>query len=209
MSVVIDHLVLAVPDLAEGVDWFAEVSGVRPIAGGAHEGRGTHNALVSLGDSYLELIAPDPDQPDPPQPRPFGVSDVTTPTLVTFAVRPAPGGTIETVVAGARSAQFDPGDPQSMSRMQPDGSRLEWKLTFPLAGLHGVVPFVIDWEDTQNPAETTPQGLGLNDLMVHHPNASEVGAAHRALGLALPVMERPTPAIRASLSTPGGSLLLR
>lgn len=209
MSVVLDHLVLAVPNLADGIDWFEEESGVRPVIGGAHEGRGTHNALVSLGDSYLELIAPDPDQPEPPQPRPFGVSDISAPTLVTFAVRPADGGTIDRIIHSAREKGWDPGEALAMSRMQPNGSRLEWKLTFPVAEFGGVVPFLIDWGDTQNPSETTPQGVLLNDLLVHHPNTAEAGAAYRAIGLAIPLLERPAPAIRASLSTPKGSLLLR
>ncbi len=209
MSVVLDHLVLAVPNLAESIDWFEKESGVRPVIGGAHEGRGTHNALVSLGDSYLELIAPDPDQPEPPQPRPFGVSDVSTPTLVTFAVRPDKGGTIDSVIRSAREKGWDPGDPLAMSRLQPDGTRLEWQLTFPVAEFDGAVPFLIDWGDTQNPSETTPQGLLVNDLLVHHPNTDDTGAAYRAIGLAVPLLERPVASIRASLSTPNGSLMLR
>lgn len=209
MSVIIDHLVLAVPNLDEGIDWFAEESGVRPIFGGAHEGRGTHNALVSLGDCYLELIAPDPGQPEPDQPRPFGVTDIEAPKLVTFAVRAEGDGTIDTVVAESTARGWDPGEPQEMSRLRPDGSRLAWRLTFPVASMGGAVPFIIDWGDEQNPAETTPAGLGLNDVVIHHPDAAGVSAAFQALGLAVPVMERPVMAMMASLSTPKGSLLLR
>ena len=61
---VLDHIVLAAPDLDEAKDAFDAQTGVMPIDGGPHEGLGTRNALVSFGDgTYLEIIAPDPEQP--------------------------------------------------------------------------------------------------------------------------------------------------
>ena len=48
-SVPIDHLVFAAPDLDRAVDDLAARFGVRASAGGKHTGRGTHNALLSLG----------------------------------------------------------------------------------------------------------------------------------------------------------------
>src|SRR5690349_1003202 len=79
----VDHLVWATPDLNRGIDQIENLLGVRPTFGGRHLGRGTHNALLALGnDVYLEIIAPDPEQPDPPTPRAFGVDGVTEPRLV-------------------------------------------------------------------------------------------------------------------------------
>jgi hypothetical protein len=72
----LDHLVVAARRLDEGVRWVEDRLGVAPDAGGAHDGFGTHNALLRLGDDvYLEVLAPDPAQPAPQRPRLFGLGD--------------------------------------------------------------------------------------------------------------------------------------
>ncbi|MDX2381406.1 MAG: VOC family protein, partial [Acidimicrobiia bacterium] len=168
----LDHLVYAVPDLERAGDEFAAATGVRPAYGGAHPGMGTHNSLVSFGSSYLELIAPDPGQPDPGRPRPFGIDDLgEDERLVTFAVHPVDGESIDGLVAGARAAGYDPGDPIAMSRVRPDGVELRWNLTFPPAAAgDGLIPFVIDWGNTENPARTAPGGVELDAIRWAHPD---------------------------------------
>ena len=42
-----DHLVFAVPDLAEGIELVERQTGVRPRFGGRHPGRSTHDALAA------------------------------------------------------------------------------------------------------------------------------------------------------------------
>jgi len=188
---VIDHLVLAVPDLDAAMADFERTHGVRPAIGGRHQGLGTHNALVSFGDSYLELIAPDPSQPDPDGPRPFGVDDVDAPRLVTFAVRPdaAKGETIEMLIAACQAARHDPGPVVSMSRRTPDGTALTWRLTFPTMAHDGLVPFLIDWGSTVNPATTAPGGVSLVELSG---TTADPGAANAVLAsLGLPTLAGP------------------
>src|SRR4051794_32302696 len=104
---VLDHLVLATPDLAGAVRRFTERTGVVPARGGSHVGLGTANFLVDVGDGgYLEIIGPDPDAPDPDAPRPFGIDELTEPRVVTWAVRT---DDIDALVAQARGAGYDPG----------------------------------------------------------------------------------------------------
>jgi hypothetical protein len=82
---VFDHLLLGVSDLDHGIDWFESRAGIRAIVGGVHPGRGTRNALVSLGGThYLEIIAPDPAQTATN--RQFHLSTLTEPRLINFAV---------------------------------------------------------------------------------------------------------------------------
>src|SRR6185437_13814430 len=61
----IDHIMLGIDDLDRGVKQFEEATGVKPVYGGKHP-RGTHNALVSLGDgTYLEILALQPNAAPP------------------------------------------------------------------------------------------------------------------------------------------------
>ena len=202
----LDHLVVAVPELIDAVDRFEQQTGVRPEMGGAHPGRGSHNALVSLGEAYLELMAPDPDQPPPAEPWPFSFDELEGPTIVGLAVRPPTDSSIEDVVAAARAAGHDPGDVVEMGRTRPDGSTLRWRFTLP-TGLHGgLVPFLIDWGDAAPPAATAPGGVVLVDLGAEHPDPEIVRDALAAVDFRLPVRRGPQPRLHAHLRGPAGTL---
>lgn len=189
---VIDHIVYAVPDLASAIDWFEESTGVRPAIGGSHDGMGTRNALVSFGECYLELIAPDPGQPDPPAsglPRPFGLDDVLAPggeqtALVGFAIRPSDGETIDELGDRAFDAGYDPGQVIDMSRLTPAGDRLAWRLTLPT---QRTLPFIIDWGDTPKPHTTQPGGVTLTSFAIVHPNPFDILGVLAALDLDITV----------------------
>ena len=82
----LDHLVLATPDISATAAWVEERTGIRASPGGQHVGKGTRNMLCSLSTtSYLEIVGPDPEQPTPSDPRPFGIDGLREPRLMAWA----------------------------------------------------------------------------------------------------------------------------
>ncbi|WP_329410113.1 VOC family protein [Nocardia vinacea] len=140
-------------------------------------GRGTRNFLLGLGDgSYLEIIGIDPDQPEPAQPRPFGLDELTEPRLVTWAVQVTD---IDAVVAAARTAGFDPGDASVMSRTTPDGRIMQWRLTLQVK---------------------------LRSLAAIHPDPATISTRLHALSADLEVRPGTKPTILATIAGPAGTL---
>lgn len=195
----LDHLVYATPDLEESVRFVAKLTGVRPVEGGAHPGAGTRNHLLGLGElRYLEIIGPDPDQPEPEAPRPFGIDDLTEPRLAAWAVRAAD---IEARVARSRAQGYDPGPIEPLSRRTPDGELLRWRLTLPY---EPVVPFLIDWGRTPHPARRLPV-VPLTEFAGVHPDPADVRTRLAALGVDLEVRAGAAPGLVAVL---GGTTTL-
>ncbi|MDZ5623308.1 VOC family protein [Nocardioides sp. HM23] len=202
----IDHLIYAHPDLDVAVADLHRELGVEAGGGGKHPGRGTHNKLVSLGPrTYLELIAPDPGQPPPATPRPYGVEGITQGGLVGWAIAV---DDIEAARASARSHGFDPGPVTDGQREDATGRLLRWRVTAN-AQVAGLIPFLISWGDTPHPAIDAPVGLSLTTLSVEHPSPTEISTALAAMGADVEVRPAPHPALVARIDGPRGEREIR
>jgi len=204
----IDHLVYGVDDLRGGVEELTQRLGVRAARGGRHLGRGTHNALLALGgDSYLEIIAVDPDQPEAVGQVSFALDRLRLPRLVGWAARVTD---IEDAAQRARDRGYDPGPVQAMSRRRPDGVLLEWHLTRnPPDPGRIPVPFLIDWGASPHPTQASPAGVTLVDLRAEHPSPDDLRRILGALSVDLAVDEAGEAALVATLDTPKGRIVLR
>lgn len=161
----IDHVMLGINDLDAGVRELEALTGVHAKFGGKHPGRGTQNALVSLGpETYLEIIAPQPGATTE-----FATLQHLTP--VGFAV-------FASDVAAVRSELAKRGvkttEPQAGSRATPAGTTLHWTTFGILEPKLEVAPFFIRWDDlTTHPAKTSPGGCTLVALDVTAPHDVE------------------------------------
>jgi hypothetical protein len=207
-SGMIDHLVYATPDLQTGIDRIDKSLGVRATPGGQHPGRGTRNALLALGPAiYLEIIGPDPEQPKPSEPRPFGIDALNEPRLVTWVVKE---NNLERRSSDAHRAGVTLGEVIPGSRKRSDGVLLSWRYTDPRTVVaDGLVPFFIDWGKTPHPAVTAAPGASLVELRAEHPDADRVQRILKHLGLGLSVRQGARPALIATLTGPRGSIELR
>lgn len=201
MPLSIDHLIYAAADLDAAVDDIERRLGVRAAGGGRHLGLGTHNRLLGLGPrTYLEIIAPDPEQPPPTAPLPFGAEGVAEGRFAGWALT---CDDIEAAVGRARRHGFDPGGVLEMQRETDDGRTLRWRLT-ENALTAGVVPFLISWDGTEHPARSAPGGLHLESFHVEHPDPDAVATALAALDSDVEVRPAERPALVAHIAGPAG-----
>lgn len=207
----LDHLLIGAPTLEDGIAWLEDRTGVRALKGGAHAGLGTWNALASLGPAqYIEIIAPDPDQPGVETFYVPSLRDFKEPRIATWAARgddPFPRFT-ETLPPG-----FICEPPRTGSRVRPDGTRVAWSLAFPRhadrGSLDGALPFFIEWEPgSPHPGLSAPSGLRLVSVSIAHPAHAALNEALLALGIEDEAREAATPSIRVELDTPRGVVVL-
>jgi hypothetical protein len=188
----IDHLILRASSLRSGMEIFTRQTGITPKVGGQHPGRGTENALVSLGrDLYIEILAP--ITPAPPS---------ETLQAIGWALH---SNALEELIARVRTAGFDPVGPTPGSRRTPDGQLLEWRT----AGVEGkgleLAPFVIEWgKATPHPAGTSPGGCTLAGVTLILPDTTRLGGFLTAAGVSIPLTVGPAPELRVSLDCPRG-----
>ena len=204
----IDHLVYATPDLDRGIEEIEAALGVRATPGGQHLGRGSRNALIALGPaSYLEIIAPDPNQPAPKDPRPFGIDELKASCLVAWAAK---GEKLELLRKEAISNGILLGQIRSGSRRRADGMELSWQATDLSATLaNAVVPFFIDWGSSPHPARNAPRGASLINLRAEHPDPDHVQLLLKQLAIDLKVTEGSRPTLIATIDCPRGRVELR
>ena|SRR5277367_1838209 len=205
VPVMLDHILLGCSDLDGGIDFVEKHTGVRAAFGGVHPGRGTRNALLSLGDRrYLEIIAPDPQQPGAPDH--YGLLRLTQPRLVGWAAHP---GDLNELAARLRNANIAFDGPNPGSRKRPDGRLLQWN-TLNLKDDHaGLLPFFIEWNsDTVHPSVDAPAGCRIVRFEIATPEPEQMSKTAAILGLDVKIIKAEHAQLRATIAGPKGELAL-
>jgi hypothetical protein len=205
----VDHLLLGVADLDTGIAWVEQLTGVRASVGGSHPGRGTRNALLSLGGrQYVEILAPDPAQPASAQRE--DLLSLKEPRVIAWA---AAARDLDALARRGRDAGVTLVGPRDGARQRPDGATLRWRTLNPATRLaaDGVdpIPFFIEWSaDTVHPSQDSPPGCELQTFEIEHPNPREVTDTLKRLGIDPVVRHAPAARLVATLKTPKGVVIL-
>jgi hypothetical protein len=199
----LDHILLGASDLDAGIAFVEQRTGVRAAFGGVHPGAGTRNALLSLGENrYLEIIAPDPDQPATADVR--DLKDLDQPALIGWAVHP---GDIEELANRLKSEGVAVVGPKPGSRKRLDGRVLNWKTLGLKDDAGGLLPFFIEWgAGSLHPSVDAPQGCQLVRFEAATPDTLALGRTVASLRLDLSIVKAPTPHLHAIIVGPQGAL---
>ncbi|MFO7322968.1 MAG: VOC family protein [Chloroflexota bacterium] len=149
MALELDHIILAVDDLAAAMATL-RAEGFTVVPGGTHASGATHNALIVFQDqTYIELLAPTGAEPR---------TDVAAPDFRSLLGRSGWAGyalrvnNARSLVKGLRRRDVAVGDPFEASRERPDGKTARWQM----AMLEGTAsPFFIQ--------DITPLNLRIPD----------------------------------------------
>lgn len=201
---VLDHILLGSSDLTRGIDFVEKHTGIRAAFGGVHPGRGTRNALLSLGEKhYLEIIAPDPKQSAAP--GHYALEELIEPRLVGWAAHP---GDLNKFVSRLQNANLAFDGPNPGSRKRPDGRLLQWKTLNLKDDLGGLLPFFIEWSaDTVHPSADAPAGCEIRSFSLNTPEVAKLRRVSTQLDLDVPIEQADKPRLHARIAGLHGKVL--
>ena len=205
----IDHFAIGCSGLATGVLDIESKLGVTVPGGSKHAAMSTHNCVMQAGnESFFELIAIDPDAPNPGRARWFSLDDPATqarlrerPRALTWVVNTP---NLDQVL---ENSPVDLGEVVHFER----GNRT-WRLTVPRDGSlpgDGLLPAFIEWSPGPHPS-TGQQDLGvrLHSVRLSHPEPDRMTEHLLALRVAhLADVSSGKVGLSFELSSPNGTVV--
>ena len=207
----IDHIVVTASSLAEGSEFIRQSLGVDLENGGEHLSMGTHNVLLKLGEeTYLEVIAVNPNRAGPKRPRWFELDkdrDRKIPKLATWVAR------TNDINASVLASLVSVGPIEPMSRDQ-----FNWLITVPEDGslpFNGIAPVIIQWlSETQPVRKLKDSGCSLVRIEGFHNEADTIDHMLKSIGFegdfsVSPLDEPMQPYLVVYIRTPNGERQIR
>ncbi|HEV2006379.1 MAG TPA: VOC family protein [Candidatus Limnocylindrales bacterium] len=198
----IDHVVIAVPDLAAAAHELEESVGIAATGDGRHAALGTANRLAWLGDTYVELVTVEEDAIAANSWLGGPVMDALADGggFVTWAIA---SDDLDGDVASFGTLGADYGDPFDGERRRADGEVVRWRLAIPNRLGPAEPPFLIEHDPAS--AEWQPADRSARKAQLH-----PIGGPDGAIGpVRLDVLELPTESVPATIQRLTRALGLR
>lgn len=201
----VDHIIVAIDTLERGIAMLRDATGLTPVFGGVHPGRGTQNALLSLGSgSYLELLAPNPsDAAGPQMVAGFASAGMLTPMGWALRAQDADSVRLLAISRGLPGGAVAPG-----SRARSDGSMLRWRTVTPWGSNLPLLPFFIEWQSRPHPSESSPAGCTLATMALGSTSSDSLRGLLDRLGVQVRVEPAARDVMRVVLDCPRGRVEL-
>ncbi len=201
---VLDHIVLAAPDLEKAMEQFEQMTGIMPTHVGPLQGLGAKTAHVGLDNNrYIEILAPDLESPGPLGDELKTLEEGTL-APYHYSIRSSEvSRLIEGYVYDVLG--WDP-DHIAMVQALPDNSIRQWDLlTMYGHDMGGCAPYYVRWND---PAHHPTASIPLNAILVACTvRAPENHDVHKLItGVGGINVEFGNPLLECTLSTPKGTL---
>lgn len=206
----IDHFAIGAATLEQGVAAMSKKLGVEVPQGGKHDAMSTHNCVMQSGnESFFELIAIDPEAPEPGRARWFTLDDANT--QAKLAERPR---ALCWVVNTDDLDELITASPVDLGEVV-DFQRGErtWRLTVPKDGSlpeGGLLPAFIEWSPGPHPS-TGQQDLGvkLSKVKLSHPEPEAFTRILDKLQIShLAEVTKGDAGLSFELETPNGQVIL-
>jgi catechol 2,3-dioxygenase-like lactoylglutathione lyase family enzyme len=193
----IDHIMICVPDLEQGIDAYRRI-GFRVYPGGAHTGRATHNAIAFHQEDYLELLSlSDRNAAITP-----GSSEARLAEFLArgggFRYVAVQSDALDADVAAMRARGVDVGEPAEGARRTPSGLELRWKSAslgprnpLPIFFVQHLTPLAERRRQVAHAGDHPNGVLRLDRVYIAVPDLAAVAETYaRVLGMSVPKIQR-------------------
>ena len=198
----IDHIILASPNIEEGMDAFEVMSGIKPKICGGLAGLGVIAARVALDSrAYIEIIGPDPKRSGPLGAK---LIDLEEGTLAPFhyAVRLSDLSELRDEYI-PNELGFEP-DHLNMVGKDRDDEPANWEIMFMLGHFFGgLVPYYVNWGDCVHPTNNIPIVGPLKSFTIRTPGGKVFDVLKDVENV---TVESGEPSMELSIGTPKGTI---
>ena len=218
----VDHLIVMVSSLDEGVAWCEATLGITPGPGGEHAFMGTHNRLFKVASeafpqAYFEIIAINTKANNADRTCRNRWFDMDSSALQAKIERTGPQlihwvasvPQLPPMLVALKSLDIERGNAVQASRNTPNGL-LQWQISIREDGhrlFDGCLPTLIEW-GTVHPSDNMPDiGVVLKGIHMKHPEAPKLENALREISLPVSV-ESGIACFSVDLQTPKGQIRL-